>query len=362
MVRAGLGPQWDCLFANDIDACKAASYRANWDGGAELRLGDVAQVGAGDIPGVPDLVWGSFPCQDLSLAGSGAGLGGARSGTFHAFWSVVRGLIDDGRAPAIVAVENVCGTLTSRKGRDFETICRTFVEAGYRPGAMVIDARLFVPQSRPRLFVVGFREGQALPPGLVGDGPLPHIASAALAKAVASLPPDLRQALVWWRLPEPGRRNQSLDDLIEPDPQDVRWHDADETRRLLDMMSSVNLAKVRAVQDEARPRVGTLYRRTRRGACGERLQRAEVRFDRIAGCLRTPAGGSSRQTVLCVDGPSVRSRLMSGRETARLMGLPDSYRLPSANTEAYRLTGDGVVVPVVTWLARNLFEPLLAAR
>ncbi len=362
MVRAGLGPAWDCLFANDIDPRKAASYRANWDGGQELYLGDVAEVGAGDIRGVPDLVWGSFPCQDLSLAGTGAGLGGARSGTFHAFWDVVRGLIADGRAPSIVAIENVCGALTSRGGRDFETICRTFVEAGYRPGAMVIDASRFVPQSRPRLFVVGVRETWAVPPDLIGEAALPHIASPALVAAVAALPPDLRRALIWWRLPEPGRRNQGLGDLIETDPRDVRWHGVDETRRLLEMMSPVNLAKVRAAQAEGRPQVGTIYRRTRRGLSGERLQRAEVRFDQIAGCLRTPAGGSSRQTVLCVDGPRIRSRLMSGRETARLMGLPDSYRLPSASSEAYRLTGDGVVVPVVAWLAQTLFAPLLASR
>lgn len=362
MVRAGLGPGWDCLFANDIDPGKAASYRANWDGGEELRLGDVALVEARDIDGVPDLVWASSPCQDLSLAGAGAGLGGERSGTFHAFWNVVRDLIDDGRAPSIVAIENVCGALTSGGGRDFETICRTFVEAGYRPGPMVIDASRFVPQSRPRLFVVGVRDGLPIAPDMVGDAPEPHVSSPALRAAAAALPPGLRRALVWWRLPEPGRRNDALEDLIEAEPRDVRWHDADETRRLLGMMSPVNLAKVASAKDENRPRVGTVYRRTRRTASGERLQRAEVRFDRIAGCLRTPAGGSSRQTVLWVDGSSIRSRLMSGRETARLMGLPDSYRLPTGNTEAYRLTGDGVVVPVVTYLAKALFEPLLARR
>ena len=74
---------------------------------------------------------------------------------------------------------------------------------------------------------------------------------------------------------------------------------------------------------------------------------------------RTPAGGSSRQLILVVDGPVVRSRLLSSRETARLMGLPDSYKLPSRYNEAYHLTGDGVVVPVVRHLAHHLIEPLL---
>lgn len=108
-----------------------------------------------------------------------------------------------------------------------------------------------------------------------------------------------------------------------------------------------------------RPMVGTLYKRTRPNDAGERAQRAEVRFDDIAGCLRTPNGGSSRQTILAVCGNKVRSRLLSPRETARLMGLPDSYVLPLKYNEAYHLTGDGVAVPVVRHLAQHIIEPLI---
>ncbi len=104
--------------------------------------------------------------------------------------------------------------------------------------------------------------------------------------------------------------------------------------------------------------VGTLYRRTRFNAHGEKVQRAEARFDDIAGCLRTPSGGSSRQFVLIVENHRVRSRLISARETARLMGLPDDYILPENYNEAYHLTGDGVVVPAVRHIAAHLLEPL----
>ncbi|RZJ34144.1 MAG: DNA cytosine methyltransferase, partial [Brevundimonas sp.] len=156
MLRAGLGDGWTCTFANDIDPQKAAFYRANW-GGEELAVGDIGEVATADLPGQADLMWGSFPCQDLSLAGNGAGLGGARSGMFHTFWDLARGLGREGRGPKIVAIENVCGALTSRGGRDFEILCRTWDEAGYAFGALVINADRFVPQSRPRLFVVGVR-------------------------------------------------------------------------------------------------------------------------------------------------------------------------------------------------------------
>ncbi|MBI2261830.1 MAG: DNA cytosine methyltransferase [Caulobacterales bacterium] len=361
MARAGLGEGWTCLFANDFDAKKGFAYQANWGTGGELTVGDIRRLDAGDLPGEPDLVWGSFPCQDLSLAGVGAGLGGERSGTFYAFWDVIRGLAGQGRAPRMVAVENVCGALTSHGGRDFEAICRTFAGAGYRCGALVINADLFVPQSRPRLFVIGVREGVEIAPELLAPAPVEPFHTPALKRAVAALPDALRDTLLWWNAPTPGRRAATFADLIEDEPDSVPWHNQAETKRLLDMMSPVNAAKVEAARRAGRRMVGGVYRRTRIDASGERVQRAEVRFDDVAGCLRTPSGGSSRQIILVVDGPRVRSRLISARETARLMGLPDDYVLPRNYNDAYHVTGDGVAAPVVRHLARHLFEPLAAA-
>ena len=82
---------------------------------------------------------------------------------------------------------------------------------------------------------------------------------------------------------------------------------------------------------------------------------------RSAGCLRTPGGGSSRQFIILVEGRNVRTRLLSGREAARLMGLPDDYVLPRRYSESCHLLGDGVSVPVVRFLAQNLLSPLLDA-
>ena len=361
MVRAGLGEGWSCLFANDFDARKGFAYQANWGTGGELTVGDIRGLDEADLPGEPDLVWGSFPCQDLSLAGVGAGLGGARSGTFHAFMDIVGRLAGQGRAPRLVAVENVCGTLTSHGGRDFEAICRAFTGAGYRYGALVINAELFVPQSRPRLFVIGVRDGVEVPPGLLAPEPAEPFHTRAVRKAVAGLPGDVRARLLWWNVPTPERRLTTFADLIEDAPTGVEWHNPAETKRLLDLMSPVNAAKVEAARRAGRRMVGGVYRRTRVDASGARAQRAEVRFDDVAGCLRTPAGGSSRQIILVVDGPRVRSRLVSARETARLMGLADDYALPRSYSDAYHLTGDGVAVPVVRHLARHVFEPLIAA-
>jgi DNA (cytosine-5)-methyltransferase 1 len=90
--------------------------------------------------------------------------------------------------------------------------------------------------------------------------------------------------------------------------------------------------------------------------------RAEARFDGLAGCLRTPAGGSSRQFVVFAGQGEVTARLMTARESARLMGLDDGYRLPTGTTRALHLVGDGVVVPVVRWLTEHLLTPLVSCR
>ena len=75
--------------------------------------------------------------------------------------------------------------------------------------------------------------------------------------------------------------------------------------------------------------------------------------------LRTPAGGSSRQTIILVKGKEIKTRLLSGRETARLMGLPEDYQLPESYNETYHLTGDGLAVPVVSAISEQILLPIL---
>jgi len=354
MARAGLGSDWKCLFANDFDPKKASAYRANW-GDDEMQCGDVAHLRAAELPGHAQLVWASFPCQDLSLAGNGAGLNGTRSGAFWPFWNLVKELAEDGRKPHAIVLENVCGLLTSHDGADFAALCETVGEAGYWIGAIVADARDFVPQSRPRLFLIAL-DNQANMPGIIQSPyAVEHWHPRRLRLAQAALSEECRARWMWFAPPVPSARNISLSDLIEAEPIDVGWHTPAETAKLLAMMSPVNRAKVDLVVKNKSPAVGAIYKRTR-WENGHKVQRAEVRFD-IAGCLRTPGGGSSRQSILVAINGNIRTRLLSARETARLMGLDDNFVLPKRYNEAYHLTGDGVAVPVVRWLVQHLVQP-----
>lgn len=356
MARAGLGNHWHCLFANDISVKKGDAYRANW-GDDDLCVGDVFKIKPSDLPGHADLAWGSFPCQDLSLAGNGVGLDGDRSGAFWGFWKLIRGLKAAGRKPRMVVLENVYGTLTSHDGKDIEQIAKAVASEGYVFGVVVMDAVHFVPQSRPRLFIIGVDASMTVPDSTHSAAPSPAWHPDAVIRAYNRLPKAVKAAWRWWAPPMPTARARTMDDIVEAEPEGVDWHTPEHTRKLMDMMSEVNRRKVMEAQRFGALKVGTIYRRTRNG-----VQRAEVRFDGIAGCLRTPAGGSSRQTIMVVDGAHVRTRLISPREMARLMGLDEEYLLPDRYNETYHLLGDGVVVPVVAHLRAHLLDPLMAAN
>lgn len=367
MARAGLGDGWSCVFANDFDPMKNAAYSANWES-RHLVPGDISNVSVEDLPGEADLAWASFPCQDLSLAGDYKGLGSAggnrqtRSGTFWRFHEKIRALKRLGRGPRSIVLENVYGALTSNSGADFSAILLALVEVGYRVGAMVIDARYFVPQSRPRVFILAVRNDLEIPDHLVRSEPDVTWHPPALIASRQKLRRGGPNAWIWWRLPRPIEQPLRLTNIIEDEPTGVKWHTLKQTAHILGMMSAVNAAKTAAAKKSRVPMVGALYRRTRPDENGVRRQRAEVRFDNIAGCLRTPSGGSSRQSIIVVEGKRVRTRLLSSREAARLMGLPDSYKLPERYNDAYHVCGDGVVVPVVRHIARNILEPLLEAN
>ena len=356
MARAGLGAQWNCLFANDLSEMKARAYASNW-GGDHLVVGDIFDLNSANLPGHADLAWGSFPCQDLSLAGAGAGLDGKRSGAFWGYWDLIRSLSREGRKPRMVMLENVYGTLTSHDGKDFDAIAQALSDENYQFGAMVIDAVHFIPQSRPRLFILGIDAGMRIPDSVHSWTATPAWHPEAVIRAHNRLSKRQQALWRWWTPPMPNIAPGMIEDLLELEPAGVSWNTPEETAKLLTSMSDVNRRKVMLAQASGDMKVGTVYRRTREG-----IVRAEVRFDGISGCLRTPSGGSSRQTIFIVQGEKIRSRLLSSREAARLMGLPDDYKLPERYNDAYHLAGDGVAVPVVNHIARTLLDPILDSQ
>lgn len=347
MARLGLGESWECVWANDIDPKKAEIYCEN-HGAQRFHLGDVAKIT--DLPSDADMAWASFPCQDLSLAGWRRGMRAGRSGTFWPFWMHMSKLLQEGARPPLIVLENVVGLIHSP---DFAELCESLLALGMQFGALIIDAAHFVPQSRSRVFLVAVDMNVPVDDYELKDPSNSLWFPEALRSVKSSLPEHIQAAWRWWKLPVPQYEVPTVEELIEYEPTGVRWNSEEETQRLLDMMTDRNLAKIEEAKKQGGTKVGFLYKRMRQG-----VQRAEVRFDGVAGCLRVPTGGSSRQTVVIVENGIVRTRLLSPREAARLMGVPDWFWLPNSYNHAYGAMGDGVAVPVVSWLSKHLLLPL----
>lgn len=334
-------------WANDIDPAKRSMYTANFDA-AHFHLGDIRDVRGTELPDV-DLATASFPCTDLSLAGNRLGLRGAQSGMFWEFARVVREL--RGRRPFAIMLENVPSLATSHGGRDLYVALRRLNRLGYWCDLLVVDARQFVPQSRPRLFVVGMRAPLMLPGGWE---PSP-LRPAWIGRFVAAHP-DLRLNALPLEAPPPATR--SLADVVERLPAgDPRWWDAARFAHFIAELSQLQRARLRAMEAAQSPAWATAYRRTRQGRPAW-----EIRADAISGCLRTARGGSSKQALVEASGGCSRVRWMTAAEYARLQGA-DDYRLDGIpENRALFGFGDAVCVPVVAWVARAYLEPLLAGR
>lgn len=365
MARSGLGDGWECVFANDCDKLKRISYASNWvDDHFDGR--DVAQISASDLQGFADLAWASFPCQDLSQAGSRAGIGKAdagadnvtRSGAVWPFLNIIRSLAVEGRQPALLALENVVGLLNANGGADFRSLCTALTEIGYRFGAVVVDAAHFVPQSRPRVFVIAVRREVPIPSGLLADLPQSPWHPQTLLRARSGLAASDAYNWLWWSPGKPPAAKEfELEEIIDLS-DDAEWNADAVTDRLIGMMSQHQFERLAEAKTRGRPVIGSLYLRMRPNGKEGNIQRAEIAFGSTLGCLRTPKGGASRPRIIVVDGNRVRTRLLSAGEAAMLMGLGDDFILPETYHEGFRLIGDGVVPAVVRFLAARLLEPL----
>lgn len=352
LVRQALSPLGvDVVWANDIEKAKWQAYSANHDA-TDFHLGDVREVTAQHLPDGIELATSSFPCVDLSLAGNRLGLVGAQSGMFWEFARVLEEMGD--KRPRAVLLENVHGFATSHGGRDLANALARLSELGYSSDVFAVDARHFVPQSRPRMFIVGLR------------GELP-------SEAVRSVPPlsDVRPEWVrrvharhqdlgmhYLPLPTLPEGPKDLSGVVERmSPADSRWWDASRLAAFLDSLSPIQAARLASLQEARSTSWRTAYRRTRNGVAVWELRR-----DGIGGCLRTTGGGSSKQALVEIERGAVRVRWMTPVEYARLMGA-GTYRLQAGTpNQALFGFGDAVVVDVVQWIGQHYLMPALRPR
>lgn len=346
LVRMALEQHgFNVVWANDINPTKLQMYSNQFDA-SEFILEDIRSVKGNSIPDV-DLATASFPCTDLSLAGHRRGLAGRESGMLWEFTRILDEM--DARRPRIILLENVPGFATSNDGGDLRRAIERLNGLGYWCDLLTIDARYFVPQSRPRLFIVGSLDPIALP----ADNRATTFRPEWVFR-FARRNPGLRLRF----LPLSGAplKVTTLCSVVEPlSHDDTRWWEQDRVARFLQSLSPVQHFRLDAMIQGENPSWATAYRRTRQGK-----PVWEIRADSISGCLRAVSGGSSKQALVETGNGEFRVRWMTALEYARLQGA-DSYNLDGIpEAKALFGFGDAVCVPAVAWIAGNYFVPLFS--
>ena len=217
----------------------------------------------------------------------------------------------------------------------------------YTCDLVMVDARWFVPQSRPRVFVVASQ----LSLGEATSWQASPLRPSWTGKFVQKNSTLQMQAA---RLPGPPPQYGHLAHFVELYPSHHPfWWNGERLESFVSSLSPVQANRLESMRGAEYVTYATAYRRTRYGK-----PVWEIRSDDIAGCLRTGRGGSSRQALVEAGQGSVRVRWMTAGEYARLQGAPDVSFGGVTEAQARFALGDAVCVPAVAWLLRN-YLPLL---
>lgn len=314
-----------CVFTSEWDSYAQRTYAENFRDGHPIN-GDITQIDAVQIPDHQVLLAG-FPCQPFSIAGvskknslgKAHGFACETQGTL--FFDVAR--IIQTKRPRAFLLENVKNLLSHDKGRTFDVIRRTLTdELGYHIHYRVIDGAHFTPQHRERILIVGFRE--------------------PVAFDFDALPLPLKGAR---KLKEILHRTDGNEPELEWDAGRFFDH---KNKRVLDKYTLTDNLW-RYLQNYAE----------KHRAKGNGFGFGLVTPENISRTLsaRYHKDGSE---ILIYQGEGKNPRRLTPRECARLMGYPDTFKIPVSDTRAYRQFGNSVVVDVMAHVAK-LMQPMLEA-
>ena len=290
----------DCLFSSEWDKFSCRTYEANF---GDVPHGDITQVPLAEIPRA-DVLTAGFPCQPFSLAGVSKknSLGrdhGFRDKTQGTLFFNIATILEANR-PKLFLLENVKNLLSHDKGNTFKVIQQTLDELDYQVFSQIVDARRYVPQHRERIFLIGFDRR------VFGDDPA-------------------------FEFPEPPSAEPRLGSILL-DKVDPKYTLSDKLWTYLQNYAEKH--------------------RKRGNGFGFGLVDATSTTRTLS--ARYYKDGSE----ILLAQPGKNPRRLTPRECARLMGFPDSFKIPVSDTQAYRQFGNAVAVPVVAAIAKAMAAKL----
>lgn len=312
-----------CVFTSEWDGYAQKTYAENFRDGHPIA-GDITQVQVTDIPD-HDVLLAGFPCQPFSIAGvskknalgKAHGFACETQGTL--FFDVAR-IIEEKR-PRAFLLENVKNLVSHDKGRTFEVIRRTLTEdLGYHIYYRVMDGAHFVPQHRERILIVGFRE----PITFDFDAlPLPP-------KGVHKLKDILH-------------RTDGSEPVLQWDEERFFNHKIKRTQDKYTLTDNLWLYLQNYAAKHKAKGNGFGFGLVKPGDMTRTLS------------ARYYKDGSE---ILVYQGTRKNPRRLTPRECARLMGYPDTFKIPVSDTQAYKLFSQAAVVPLVEYVAKLMVSQL----
>jgi DNA (cytosine-5)-methyltransferase 1 len=312
-----------CLFTSEWDENANRTYKANFSADEHEPTGDITKVDPQDIPD-HDVLLAGFPCQPFSIAGVSKKNALGRPHGFECttqgtlFFDVAR--IIQARKPRAFVLENVKNLRSHDGGNTYRIVMDTLRnELRYSVTARIIDAQHFVPQHRERIIIVGFRQDSGFD--------------------IEKIPlPQARHTLAEILHPETGP---------EEDVDGGRYVDTEGKVHEKYRLSTKLWKYLKAYAEKHK-------------AAGNGFGYGKVTPEGIARTLsaRYYKDGSE----ILVDRGRGNPRRLTPRECARLMGFPNTFKIPVSDTQAYRQFGNSVAVPVMRHVAGYMLPHVLAAR
>lgn len=350
---------WGHLLSVDYSELKRSVYEANFgeNHSRNYKCEDIFELEGRDIPEA-FLAHASFPCTDVSSAGPRTGVqDGNESSAIDSFLRIVSEMGD--KKPAVLMLENVKGLINSHSGKDLRFLVKHINSLGYVVDLICIDAKHFVPQSRERVFLICQNiEFEGVTPtskAKLNNLTVSKSRSNSVIRFIRENS-DLNWAIK--HLPSPPELRTQLSNII--DSQHDAWWSTERTDYLLNQMFDRHLSWLRNNAELEEFKYATAFRRMRVRA-GKKQSTAEIRYDGIAGCLRTAKGGSARQILLRVGKGEIKARLLSTKECSKLMGAEQLNFEKFSINDALHCLGDGVCVNVVEWIDQVYLTPLYEA-
>lgn len=308
-----------CVFTSEWDKFSCQTYRENHRDEHEIN-GDITQVDEQDVPNHDVLVAG-FPCQPFSLAGVSKknslgrahGFLDATQGTL--FFDLAR--IIKAKQPRALLLENVKNLRSHDKGKTFTVIKNTLKELGYSVHDRIVDAKCLVPQHRERIFLVGFRDGETFDWDALF---FPNIDEG----------PTLSSIL-----------HKATEQVEEPYTRTFR--------------NKTKVADKYTLSDHLWGYLQAYAEKHRQKGNGFGCSVVGPNHTARTLSARYHKDGSE---ILIDQGKRKNPRRLTPRECARLMGFPDTFKIPVSDTQAYRQFGNSVVVPVVERIAEGIAASL----